>query len=72
MIQLTKMNGEEFLINHQQIECIELIPDCKVVMMNHSYYIVKDKAKEIVDKILSYDSKILDIRKEITIKDNTK
>ncbi len=72
MIQLTKMNGEEFLINHQQIECIELIPDCKVVMMNHSYYLVRDKASEITNKILAYDAKTLDVRKEITIKDNTK
>ena len=37
VIVLQKMNGERFLVNHNQIECIELIPECKVVMMNHDY-----------------------------------
>lgn len=40
MIVLRKMNNEKFLVNHNQIECIELIPECKIVMMNHDYYIV--------------------------------
>ena len=42
MIVLRKMNNEKFLVNHNQIECIELIPECKIVMMNHDYYIVQD------------------------------
>ena len=42
MIVLRKMNNERFLVNHNQIECIELIPECKIVMMNHDYYLVKD------------------------------
>ncbi len=70
MISLTKMNGEEFLLNHEQIECIELIPDCKVVMMNHSYYLVRDKANDIINKIQNYNAKVMDIRRELTIKDN--
>ncbi len=70
MISLTKMNGEEFLLNHEQIECIELIPDCKVVMMNHSYYLVRDKANDIINKIQNYNSKVMDIRRELVIKDN--
>ncbi len=69
MITLTKMNGEEFLINHEQIECIELIPNSKVVMMNHSYYLVRNKPEEIIRKIADYNAKVLDIRREITIKD---
>ena len=42
MIVLTKMNKERFLVNHNQIECIELIPECKIVMMNHDYYLVRE------------------------------
>ena len=45
MIELRKMNNERFLLNHNQIECIELIPESKIVMMNHDYYIVRDNAK---------------------------
>ena len=46
MIELRKMNNERFLLNHNQIECIELIPESKIVMMNHDYYIVRDTVEE--------------------------
>lgn len=69
MIVLTKMNKDRFLVNHNQIECIELIPECKVVMMNHDYYLVRETEEEIIRKITEYDAKILDIHRELTIVD---
>ena len=42
MIQLTKRNGERFLVNHTQIESIEMIPESKIVMMNRDYFIVRE------------------------------
>ena len=51
MIVLRKMNNERFLVNHNQIECIELIPECKIVMMNHDYYLVKDTVEEIIQEL---------------------
>ena len=67
MIVLKKMNNERFLIN--QIECIELIPECKVVMMNHDYYIVRDTVEEIIQKIAEYNAKVQDIHREISVID---
>lgn len=72
MIVLRKMNGDRFLVNHNQIECIELIPECKVVMMNHDYYLVRDKVEEIIQKIADYNAKVLDIHRELTIVDKRK
>ncbi|MCI8360309.1 MAG: flagellar FlbD family protein [Clostridiales bacterium] len=69
MIVLTKRNGEKFLINHEQIECIEMIPESKIVMMNHDFYLVLETAEEIVEKIADYNAKIRDIYREITITD---
>ncbi len=69
MIVLTKRNGERFLVNHQQIECIEMIPESKIVMMNHDYYLVLENAEEIVEKIAQYNAKIVDIHRQITITD---
>lgn len=69
MIELKKMNNEVFLLNHNQIECIELIPECKIVMMNHDYYLVKDTVAEIVQKIADYNAKVQDIHREITVSD---
>lgn len=69
MIELKKMNNEVFLLNHNQIECIELIPECKIVMMNHDYYLVKDTVAEIIQKIADYNAKVQDIHREITVSD---
>ena len=69
MIVLTKRNGESFLVNHLQIECIEMIPESKVVMMNHDYYLVMEKADEIIEKIAQYNAKVMDIHREITVVD---
>lgn len=69
MIVLTKRNGEAFLVNHLQIECIEMIPESKVVMMNHDYYLVMERADEIIEKIAQYNAKVMDIHREITVVD---
>ncbi len=70
MIVLTKMNQEKFLVNHLQIECIEIIPETKIVMMNRSYYLVRETADEIIQKIMEYNAKVADIHRMIEIKDN--
>ena len=69
MIVLRKMNNERFLVNHNQIECIELIPEFKIVMMNHDYYLVKDTVEEIIQKIADYNAKVQDIHREISVLD---
>ena len=46
MIVLTKRNHEKFLVNHLQIEYIESIPESKIVMMNHDFYLVRESTEE--------------------------
>ena len=70
MIVLTKMNNDRFLVNFSQIECIELIHETKVVMMNHSYYLVRETAEEIIQKIAEYTAKVEDIHRIISIRDS--
>lgn len=67
MIVLTKMNNDKFLVNHLQIECIELIPETKIVMMNRSYYLVRETAEEIVKKIAEYNAKVQDIARSVKV-----
>lgn len=69
MIVLTKRNKEKFLVNHLQIECIEMIPESKIVMMNHDYYLVLESSDEIIDKIAQYNAKVQDIHRELTVID---
>ena len=43
MIRLTKIKSKEkFLVNHNQIQHIEFIPETKVVMMNREFYLVEE------------------------------
>ena len=69
MIILTKRNHEKFLINHLQIECIESIPESKITMMNHDYYLVRESVEEIIQKIAEYNAKVQDIYREISVVD---
>lgn len=59
MIKLTKINGVEFLVNHELITIIEAIPESKVVLDNKEYYIVQESFDEITDKIAEFNAKIL-------------
>jgi flagellar protein FlbD len=69
MIVLTKRNGERFVVNYTQIMCIETIPESKIIMMNHDYYLVMESVDEIIEKIAQYKAKIHDIHREITVMD---
>ena len=71
MIVLTKRNkdNDKFLLNHNQIEHIEFIPETKIVMMNKEYYLVQESGEEIVQKIAEYTAKVMDIHREIALVD---
>ena len=69
MIVLTKRNNERFLINHNQIESIEMIPESKIVMMNRDYFIVKESPEDIIKKIQDYNAKVQDVHRVITVSD---
>jgi len=69
MIQLTKRNGERFLLNHTQIECIEMIPESKIVMMNRDYFIVRESPEQIVERIATYTAKVQDVHRTLVVED---
>ena len=69
MIVLTKRNNERFLINHNQIESIETIPESKIVMMNRDYFIVKESPEDIIKKIQDYNAKVQDVHRIVTVTD---
>ena len=72
MIMLTKMSKERFLVNHNQIACIETIPETRVVMMNHDYYLVQESVEDIIRKIADYNAKVMDINRQISVMDKRK
>ena len=69
MIVLIKRSKEQFVVNHLQIECIESIPEVKITMMNHDFFLVRETVEEIIQKIAEYNAKVQDIHREITVTD---
>lgn len=58
MILLTKMNGEEFILNCSLIETINEQPDTRINLTNGKLYIVKESMDEVVQKTVAYKHEI--------------
>ncbi|MEG0091451.1 MAG: flagellar FlbD family protein, partial [Oscillospiraceae bacterium] len=69
-IKLTKISGDEFVINDENIQIIEVIPESKIVMHDGSFYIVRESVDEIIRKAIEYKARILAFEKDVISKDN--
>lgn len=58
MIRLTRLNGEEFVINSSQIERVESIPESNVTLVNGKHYVVKEDIEEIIRRVVEYNARI--------------
>ena len=58
MIVLTRTSKDRFLLNHNQIEYIECIPETKIVMMNRDFYLVEETVEQIIERIAEYNAKV--------------
>lgn len=58
MITLTKLNGVEFVLNSDYIETVQESPDTTIQLTNGKLYIVRESAKEVVDKTISFRNKV--------------
>lgn len=57
MIKLSKLNGIPILVNSDQIEYIEAIPESKLVMMNGEYLLVTESMDVISERVVEYRRK---------------
>ncbi|MCL2539018.1 MAG: flagellar FlbD family protein [Oscillospiraceae bacterium] len=58
MIRLTKINGEDILVNINQIQTIEMIPESKILFVNKEFLLVKEDTQTIIDKIVDFNAKV--------------
>ncbi|SHJ30757.1 flagellar FlbD family protein [Parasporobacterium paucivorans] len=65
MIRLTRLNNQEIVINSAQIECIEVIPESKIIMMNGKFYIVQESIREIIEKTKEYAAAVRDMSRNM-------
>jgi flagellar protein FlbD len=59
MIKLTRLDGTEFYMNPDLIECVEETPDTVITLTNDDHFLVREKAKTITDRIISFKAMII-------------
>lgn len=59
MINVTRLNGEEFVVNADMIEFIEETPDTVISLITGKKVVVKERKEEVIAKVIEYKRKIL-------------
>lgn len=54
MINVTRMNGAELVINAELIEFLESTPDTVLTLSTGTKLVLRDSVKEVVDKVIEY------------------
>lgn len=54
MIKLTKLNGDEFVVNAELIRYIERRPDTYITLTTDDRFIVRESLEEVVSRSLAY------------------
>ena len=54
MIQLTRLNGTEFIVNAELIKFIESTPDTVITLRDGEKLLVKESPAEVVHKAVEY------------------
>jgi flagellar protein FlbD len=59
MIQLTRLNHTEVMLNSELIEHIEIGADTVVRLTNGSSFVVRESAEQIVAKVVEFKRRVL-------------
>lgn len=54
MIELTRLNGDAFILNAVMIEQIQSYPDTTITLINGKKIVVKDAEKEVAKRVLEF------------------
>jgi len=58
MIEVTRLNKKEFVINCDWIETVESTPDTVITLTNGKKYVVAESVDDIIKKVVEYKQKI--------------
>jgi len=58
MIQVTGFDNKEFILNADQIEKIEHVPETIITLINGKKYIVLESNEEIIKRVEDYKRRI--------------
>jgi len=58
MIKLRALNNKEFILNSDQIEKMEQVPETLITLINGRKYMVLESPEEVIKEIIIYKKKI--------------
>lgn len=58
LIKLIGLNNKEIIINADNIEKLEAVPESLITLINGNKYLVKENVDEIINKVIEYKRKI--------------
>jgi flagellar protein FlbD len=59
MIKVTGINKKEFVVNAEQIEIIEQVPECVITLISGNKYIVLETWDEVISRVIEYKNRIV-------------
>jgi flagellar protein FlbD len=54
MIQVTRLNNTQFVVNADIIKTIEANPDTVITLYNDEKYVVKNTVQDVVDRVIAF------------------
>lgn len=61
MIEVSTLTGTPFILNCEQIEKIEHIPETVITLTNGKKYLVKEDVDEIIKRVIKYKNRIYNL-----------
>ena len=58
MIEVTKLNGENIIVNADHIESVEAQPDTALVLDNGKRIVIRNEVADVVRKVIEYQRAI--------------
>jgi flagellar protein FlbD len=58
MIEVTKLNGQNIIVNADHIESVEGQPDTALVLTNGKRIVIRDSIPDVVRKVVEYQRSI--------------
>ena len=54
MIVLTRLNGEQFVLNAEIIRTVESTPDTSIKLTTGDNFMVRESMDEVIDRVVDY------------------
>ncbi|MFC1614496.1 flagellar FlbD family protein [Gemmatimonadota bacterium] len=54
MIAVTRLNGQQFIVNAELVELVESTPDTIISLTTGKKFMVKETVENVVDRIIQY------------------